>query len=88
MPTWPSRDFRNRVDSALTPPPKILSNADDGRGGVRVTYSLPGLRRAEVTVPAYRWQDGHHVGIGRELARLVAQLDAQDASIADSLPGT
>jgi hypothetical protein len=85
MYTLPQPHKTTQVASADTLPPKILSNEPHPSGVVRVTYSLPGLNRAIVTVPDHRWVQGGHSPVGRALAANLAALAAQDASIADSL---
>ena len=78
--TAPPRAFRVPIQAARQPPPKVISNAPVGNGHVRVTYALPGLRRAQVAVPEVRWQVGGHGSIGTVLAERLAQLDAQAAA--------
>lgn len=63
----------------IPPPPRpsepwypfIIGQVPDGDGGILVTWSLPGLRRATVRVPADVWIEGHHVTMGEALAMTV-----------------
>jgi hypothetical protein len=71
---------------AATAPPKVLSNVLQDEHTVRVLYSLPGLRRANVHVPHERWQAGGHAPVGRALADMLRELDLQQASITSRLP--
>jgi hypothetical protein len=79
-------DRGNPRDPASTPPPKILHNEPHESGMVRVTYSLPGLRRVTVSIPDHRWVQGVAPALARPLAEFVGELDRQDAAIAATLP--
>jgi hypothetical protein len=70
------------------PPPKIIHNHGPVGDVVRVEYSLPGLRRATVSVPYQRWREGGHSGVGDALAATLAELDLQHKRRADRLPDT
>lgn len=81
----PPQIYRQRTDPVAAPPPKVISNDPDDDGNVRVTFALPGLRRAIVTVPGARWLAGAHNRLGGELAAMIADLDLQTAARWDSL---
>ena len=44
-------------------PPFIIDQRPGPGATVRVTWSLPGLRRLIVTVPYARWVEGQHLAI-------------------------
>lgn len=68
-------------------PPKIIAQTPTERGAVEVTYALPGLARAVVSVPEGRWLAGGHAPIQRALGPLLARLGLSSAAAADSVPG-
>lgn len=79
--------FKDRVDPPAQPPPKIVVNEPDGHGNVRVTFALPGLRRAVVSVPEARWLALAHNRLGGELAAMLEELDLQAAARWDNIDG-
>ena len=54
--------------------PRVIDQRVGPDGTVRVTFSLPGLKRATVTVPLDAWLDGEHLRIHERLARQVNLL--------------
>lgn len=64
----------NPVDPPADPPPKIIDNQHRPDGTVAVTWALPGLRRATLTVPERRWQVGGHSVLGKPLAAFLTAL--------------
>jgi hypothetical protein len=86
---WPqalrSRAYPQAIADLRDPPPKILSNEPAGPDLVYVTWSLPGLRRALMAVPAARWQEGGHVSLGKLWQARIAALDLQAAAISATM---
>lgn len=54
------------------PPPFIIDHRPDGDRGIMVTWSLPGLARATVRVPADVWIAGDHTYIAASLVAVAA----------------
>lgn len=48
--------------------PWVLDQRPGADGMMLVTFALPGLRRATVSVPETVWLEGHHLAIGADLA--------------------
>jgi len=48
-------------------PPFILDMRPDGRDGVLVTWSLAGLQRATIRVPASSWIEAEHLNLADAL---------------------
>ena len=61
-------------------PPKAIDQRPGGSGTVHVTYALPGLRRAVVSVPEDRWLVGGHARLAGPLAAALRALDLQDTA--------
>jgi hypothetical protein len=49
--------------------PWVLDQRQGPGNTMRVTFALPGLRQAVVTVPFDAWVDGDHLQVGAHLAR-------------------
>jgi hypothetical protein len=71
--------------------PFIIDQQPDGRDGVLVTWSLPGLKRATVRVPADAWVNGEHLNLVpalvtmAQIADVVAgDVDERDSEVTDN----
>jgi hypothetical protein len=53
--------------------PWVIGQQHLSDGLVRVTFALPGLKRAVVTVPLAEWSEGRHLEVGRLLAEQAAR---------------
>ena len=70
-----------------TLPPKIIHQTAPVDGLVRVTYALPGLQRATVSVPEGRWLVGGHLPVGKALTDLLTRLAPTSAAEGATLSG-
>lgn len=61
-------------------PPKVIAQQPGPVATYHVTFSLPGLRTATVSVPERRWIEGGHLAVAKPLAALLARLDAEQAA--------
>jgi hypothetical protein len=56
---------------ALRAGAKVIDQRPGPNATVLVTFALPGLRRATVTVSEREWTEGNHLPIGAHLARML-----------------
>lgn len=64
-----TQDWRNPPRPRAQPQgrgtyPRVIDQRPEASGFMLVTFSLPGLRRMTVRVPAQVWLDGEHLRIG------------------------
>ena len=61
-------------DPSVKQPPKVLWQSPGHSNTVTVTFALPGLRRADVSVPYDSWLEGHHLPVGAMLASFLDDM--------------
>lgn len=54
--------------------PRVIDQRPGPSGWVRVTFSLPGLRRLVATVPEATWLEGDHLPIGVHAGALLERI--------------
>jgi hypothetical protein len=50
---------------------KVIDQRPGSNATVLVTFALPGLRRATVTISEREWSEGNHLPIGAHLAAML-----------------
>lgn len=65
-------------------PPFIIEQRPDADRGILVTWSLPGLRRATVRVPADVWIQGDHHVLGPALSAAAQPFQVIQGNGADA----